>query len=107
MSQPQPGHRRLLALCVGFTLWFFILCAIYAAHAFGCAVGWNTTVMRIGLSLAALISLAPLVLWILRRADALQDENDFLPRTIRLATWASVAATIAVLLPPMLLTACK
>lgn len=102
----QTGQRRLLALVAAFTVWFIVLCGIYAAHAWGCQAGWSSTRLRLVLGLTVLVSVAGLVLWIRRRADGLQDQGDFLPRAIRWATWAGIAASGATLLPPLLLTPC-
>lgn len=103
---PRSGQRRLLALCAGFVTWFFVLCVVYALHAWGCAMGWSGGVLRATLAVLVLLVAGGLAAWILRRADALQDVADFLPRAIRLATWAALAATVLSLLPPLLLTPC-
>ena len=35
-----PRAPELLWLCAGCVLWFAVLCAVYALHAWGCAAGW-------------------------------------------------------------------
>ena len=103
---PRSGQRRLLALCAGFVTWFILLCVVYATHAWGCQAGWSTGGLRTALAVTVLAGVAGLALWIWRRADGMADQSDYLPAAIRLATGAAVLASIASLLPPLLLTPC-
>jgi ACR3 family arsenite efflux pump ArsB len=87
------------------------MAALYGLHAIGCAFGWSTGQLRLGLSAALLAHVVAIGLMWLHLARA--DSNAALGSTASLlhlvSLWMAIAAFVATLFtfgPPLLLTAC-
>jgi Na+-transporting NADH:ubiquinone oxidoreductase subunit NqrE len=103
--------RRLWLLLIGFCLWALALVVLDATHAVGCAFGWSTHALRLGLALIFVVHLAA-VGWLvysqMRSREASTDGGTaaFLQTAV---TWVSIAAFAAVILtlgPALLLETC-
>ena len=59
----RPALSPLVAMAAGFALWASCFAMLYAGHAFGCAQGWQDSVLlRAGLIVLWLAHLAALAL---------------------------------------------
>jgi hypothetical protein len=102
---------QLLLLALGFCIWAGALVVVYGLHSAGCAFGWSTGALRLGLSLAILAPLA-LIAWLWRNyaktaADpTLGPTGSFLHWVILWTLVAAFAAIVFTLGPALLLTTC-
>jgi hypothetical protein len=103
------GELWLLAL--GFCVWGGALAIAYVLHSAGCAFGWSTGTLRLGLGLAILMPLA-LIGWLWRNCaktapdPAFGSTGSFLHWVILWTLVAAFATTVFTLGPALLLTTC-
>jgi hypothetical protein len=109
-ARPVPP-RQIWWLLLGFTVWCLALTVLYAMHAIGCAFGWPTGALRVGLVVALLASLA-LLGWMWRTrtrtvpAPGTGPTGDFLQVVFLWTTAVAFVSAALVFAPPLLLTAC-
>ena len=109
MSARAVPASQLWWLAAGFGVWCVALSALYALHAIGCAFGWSSGSLRLGLTgvvLAGLLAIA--AMWRgLTRTDpdpAFGPPGAFL-HTVVIGTLISAFVTILLTLAPTLLLA--
>jgi hypothetical protein len=113
-ARPVPAPvppRRLWWLLAGFIVWCIALSLLYALHAIGCAFGWPTGSLRLGLFAALLIHVAVLG-WMWRHCARTGPEpgsgatGAFFQVVFLWTTAVAFVATVVVLFPPLALSAC-
>lgn len=101
--------RWLATLLAGPTLWATLFAATYALHGIGCAQGWVSVDTPFGnlhrTALAALwltgIALHIGIVGVAPKGNTLED------RLPRLGAWIGLIATVATLLPILLVSSCR
>jgi hypothetical protein len=102
--------RRLWWLAAGFGLWVSALLVLYALQSLGCAFAWAAGALQLGL-FAVLLAHLGAIAWIWREFAVAPDTTAgdtgrFLHSVVVGTVVAAFAATLLVLGPPLLLTAC-
>lgn len=109
-ERPVPTSRLWL-LVWGFGIWCSALVVMYGFHAIGCAFGWPTAALRLGLGIALLGHMAALGwLWVycarVTADAAVGPIGAFMNRVIVWTTIAAVVTTVLTLGPALLLQTC-
>jgi hypothetical protein len=109
-ARPVP-LGQLLLLALGFGIWCSALVIMYALHSVGCAFGWSTGALRLGLAVVLLAHLAAIAWWwrIYARTGpdpAFGPTGTFLHWVVLWTLIAAFAAAVFTLGPTLLLTTC-
>ena len=111
MSARAVPPSRLWLLVAGYGAWCSALVFIYALHALGCAFGWPTGPLRLGLGVALLVHLAVFG-WLWRDYartspdSALGPTGSFLHWVVLWTLITAFVTTVLTLGPTLLLTTC-
>ena len=109
-TRPVPP-RQLWLLALGYGVWCIALVVIYALHALGCAFGWPTGALRLGLGVALLASLA-VIGWLWRDYaktspdSAFGESGSFLHWVVLWTLITAFVTTVLTLGPTLLLATC-
>jgi hypothetical protein len=103
--------RRLWVLGAGYGAWCSALVVMYALHAVGCAYGWPSGAVRLGLAVVLLAHLA-LIGWLWRGYARTSPDpasgatGAFVHWVILWTLITAFVATVLVLAPALLLATC-
>ena len=111
MSASAVPEGRLWWLVAGFGVWCVALSALYALHAIGCAFGWSSVSLRIGLAVIVVAGLLAIAaMWRgLARTDpdpAFGQPGAFLHAVVIGTLIAAFVTTLLTLAPALLLVTC-